>query len=100
MNLFPLFYLRYYLRKHFSDYRYNLQDKIDFATVFENYNFTQREKEIFLLMLEGKSNQDIKNKLFLSIKTVKNHVYNIYKKMGINNRTQLLAFLQDLYNGG
>ena len=72
-----------------------LKEKVNFELLFEKYNLTQREREIFLMMAEGNTNSDIKNKLYLSIKTVKNHIYSIYKKLGIDNRIQLFALLQD-----
>ena len=39
------------------------------------------------LVAEGKSNKEIANDLMLSEKTIKNHLRNIYYKMGVNDRT-------------
>lgn len=47
-----------------------------------------REKEILLMLAEGASNKDIADKLFLSLNTIKSHIYNIYKKIGVPNRSQ------------
>jgi ligand-binding sensor domain-containing protein/DNA-binding CsgD family transcriptional regulator len=60
------------------------------------YNISQREKEIIHLILEGKSNKEIEETLFISMGTVKNHVYNIYQKLDVNNRAQLMALFQNL----
>lgn len=49
---------------------------------------SQREKEILLMLAAGASNQDIADKLFLSLSTIKSHIYNIYKKIGVPNRSQ------------
>ena len=59
---------------------------------------TEREKEVLLLMSEGKSNQEISNELFISIKTVKVHVSNILAKLEVQDRTQavIYAFQHDL----
>ena len=54
--------------------------------------FTAREQEILLQLAQGLSNQDIAQKLCLSVKTVDTHVANIMKKTGIHKRTQLLAY--------
>ena len=54
------------------------------------YNITPREKEIVELIIMGKSNQEIGELLFISIQTVKNINYNIYKKTNVNNRIQLV----------
>jgi DNA-binding CsgD family transcriptional regulator len=58
------------------------------------YQITEREKEIVQLILDGKSNEEIAKKLFISPKTVGNHVYNIYQKTGVQNRVQLSNLIQ------
>ncbi|MBJ7405863.1 MAG: response regulator [Bradyrhizobium sp.] len=57
---------------------------------------TQREREIALLVSEGKSNKEIARELNVSHGTVKVHLYNIFQKLEITNRTVLatLALLQ------
>jgi NarL family two-component system response regulator LiaR len=47
---------------------------------------TERECEVLALLVEGMSNQEIADKLFLGIGTVKFHVRNIYSKLGVDNR--------------
>jgi len=44
---------------------------------------TDREREILALMAEGRSNQGIGHKLFLSPKTVETHVHRIFGKLGL-----------------
>lgn len=51
-------------------------------------NLTNREMEILELLVEGKSNRDISNDLFLSEKTVKAHLAAVFRKLGVSNRTQ------------
>jgi len=53
------------------------------------YQISKRELEVIHLVCSGKSNQEIADLLFISVGTVKNHLYNIYAKIGIKNRTQL-----------
>lgn len=55
-----------------------------------NSSLTDREKELVQLIIKGLSNTDISKNLNISISTVKNHVYNIYKKLNIKNRYELL----------
>jgi two-component system response regulator DegU len=52
------------------------------------FALTQRESEILKLMAEGKSNRMIGEALFISEKTVKNHVSSILCKLGVTDRTQ------------
>lgn len=63
---------------------------------FEKYAISQREKEIIYLLLKGKSNKEIEDALFIAMGTVKNHVYNIYQKIGVKNRAQLLTLFKNL----
>ena len=49
---------------------------------------TQRETEILAMICVGARNEDIADKLFISANTVKTHIYNIYKKIRVPNRTQ------------
>ena len=55
------------------------------------YGITDREREIILKVMQGKSNDDIARELVISLATVKTHLHNIYKKIGIDSRFDLLA---------
>ena len=55
------------------------------------YGITDREREIILKVMRGKSNEDIARELVISLATVKTHLHNIYKKIGIDSRYELLA---------
>ncbi|WP_058300354.1 response regulator [Gorillibacterium timonense] len=58
---------------------------------------TKREAEVLRLMAEGKSNKLIGESLFISEKTVKNHVSSILQKMEVEDRTQ--AVINSIKNG-
>ena len=45
------------------------------------------------LVVEGRSNSDIGERLDVSVSTVKKHVYNIFNKAGVYSRTQLLSLV-------
>ncbi len=51
-------------------------------------SFTEREREVLHLLLQGLNNKQISNKLFISNHTTKAHVASIYKKLGVSNRVQ------------
>jgi NarL family two-component system response regulator LiaR len=55
-------------------------------------NLTDREKEVLLLIAEGKTNKDISEELHISIKTVKTHVSNLLLKCELEDRTQLAIY--------
>lgn len=52
---------------------------------------TRRECEVLQLMTDGKSNRGIGESLYISEKTVKNHVSNILQKMNVDDRTQAVV---------
>jgi two-component system, NarL family, response regulator DegU len=52
---------------------------------------TRRECEVLQLLTDGKSNRGIGEALYISEKTVKNHVSNILQKMNVNDRTQAVV---------
>ena len=51
---------------------------------------SEREQEIVHLVKVGMSNKEIGQKLFISLSTVKSHLYNIYRKTGVKNRYELI----------
>ena len=57
--------------------------------------FSNREKDLLRLLLEGHTNQQMADELFLSIGTVKNYISKIYKKLNVNSRPELMAFLYE-----
>lgn len=59
------------------------------------HNLTSREQDILKYLLEDKSNQEISDILFISIGTVKTHVHNIYHKMEVTKRNQLIKVYND-----
>jgi len=59
----------------------------------ETYNISRREKEVLVMLLNGKNNREICSKLCLSINTIKTHISNIYQKTGVNNRVELLKLM-------
>ncbi len=54
---------------------------------------TRREREIASLAVTGASNSDIAEQLHVSIRTVETHLHKIYRKLGINRRSELAAAL-------
>lgn len=58
----------------------------------EKSKLTKREYEVLILIAEGLNNRKIADRLYISEKTVKNHVSNIFKKIKVNDRTQAAIY--------
>jgi DNA-binding NarL/FixJ family response regulator len=56
-----------------------------------DYSITEREKEILNLLVSGKSQKQIADKLFLSPFTIATHMKNIYAKLHVHSRSEVVA---------
>lgn len=65
------------------------------AVIFHHTDLTLRETEVLSWIAKGKTNQDIAEILNLSLRTVKKHIENIFKKLGVENRTAAVLRVQD-----
>jgi RNA polymerase sigma factor (sigma-70 family) len=66
------------------------QDQLDVTAVSE---LTNREREVLNLIGDGLTNQQIADRLYIEVGTVKNHVHNLLKKLEVSNREDAAAFL-------
>ena len=86
--LWGIFLIVYFARYPVSAPVANEEPSQEFLS---KYGITDREREIILMVMQGKSNEDIARELVISLGTVKTHLHNIYKKAGIDSRYDLLA---------
>lgn len=62
----------------------------------EHFKLTKRESEILSFIIENKLNEEeIANQLFISLFTLKKHISNIYQKLHVNNRMQLIRVIKE-----
>lgn len=54
---------------------------------------TKREREVFNLLVQDKTTKDIAGDLFISEKTVRNHISNVIQKLGVKGRAQAVIEL-------
>ncbi len=59
-------------------------------------SLSERELDVLRLIAEGLSNQEIAQRLVVSLRTVKWHAGNIYGTLGVKNRTQAVAKARSL----
>lgn len=56
-------------------------------------SLTERENEVVQYICDGLSNKDIAERMFISANTVKNHISNIYRKLEIKNKVELINLI-------
>lgn len=61
----------------------------------KKYLLTDRETEIICLMLKGKTNEEMSKELWIALGTVKKHNHNIFRKMSVNSRKQVIDILEN-----
>ncbi len=57
----------------------------------ENYQLSEREKEVLQWLVNGYSYKMVAAQLFISLETVRSHVKKIYEKMHVNSKTEAVA---------
>ncbi len=60
---------------------------------YEANNISEREKDVLELIVKGKTNREIEDILYISYHTVRGHVKNIYKKLNIKSKADLIIVL-------
>ncbi len=69
---------------------------ISFEAFFEKHQISPREKEIIMEICKGLTNQQIADRLYISLQTVKDHTHRIYSKTNCPNRTQLIRVVNEM----
>lgn len=88
-------YLYFFISRHyFQDYDSPYVGDSVPQSLLEAKGVSLREQEIIMLLVEGKTNREIADRLFISANTVKTHVKNIYGKLTVSNRVQLFSLLR------
>lgn len=94
IHLIPVFFLTLHLDKNFVVSEKGPDFIMSLDLFIEKYGISKRETEVVHLICTGNSNQEISDSLFISLQTVKDHIYNIYLKTGVKNRVQLTNLIR------
>lgn len=97
--IFPIYYLGWsifiivwFFKKNLKNtektYNPGISDK-----QLDRYSITNREKEVITLQISGKNRNEIAEELFISPRTVDNHIANIYRKCSVKNKIELIKKL-------
>jgi len=93
-NIPPVLYWRAYLKKHFIAPAIQKTDTLTWNQFIQEFKISKREEEVIRQLCEGKTNKEISDDLFISLQTVKDHIYRIYQKTDVKNRVQLINLIQ------
>ena len=92
-NLIPLFWLQAYFLPWAGSLGKIISGRVDMAALQKKHGLSAREMEILNLMIDGKSYKQMEETLHISIHTVKSHAYNLYRKLRVKNRHQLIHMI-------
>ena len=99
-NIPPVLYWRAYLKKYFIAPVLQKIGSMTMTQFLEEYKISKREEEVIQQLCKGKTNKEISETLFISLQTVKDHVYRIYQKTEVKNRVQLINLIQSYREEG
>ena len=68
------------------------EERLDLVS--HNHRLTEREREILILAYQGMSNPEIAAQLFISPHTVKRHMHNIFAKLNVSTRMEMIHIIQ------
>ncbi len=89
--------LRRYCRKLLTAFNNTtIKETAEGVDGFDNVIFSPREQEVLACILEGSSNVEISEKLFISLSTVKKHTKNILVKLNVKSRAKAIAAVKKL----
>lgn len=89
-----LFFLPRFLSENAMETNRNESDSQNITLFYKEKGVSKREQEIITYLVSGLSNKEIEEKLFISRRTVENHVYNIYRKLDVGNRVHLVRCIE------
>ena len=70
-------------------------EKISIQEAAKRFDLTRRETTILQCLLQGMSNEEISHELVISVNTIKKHILNLYRKLGINSRVQMFKMIRE-----
>lgn len=91
--LIPAWFLYIFFVNNSSEFEQCVDNNDSIELIMANYKLTKREWEVIVKICAGQTNNEISDELFISLQTVKDHVYRIFKKTGVKNRVQLVNLI-------
>ena len=98
-DIFVLDILKDHLAYRLEQYVRNSENhsfKYSISEVVQKYKLTKREDKVLRMLLAGTENAIICEELVITQNTLKKHILNIYRKLGIKNRVQLFKMVKEV----
>lgn len=70
-------------------------EKLTVSQCALRYGLTRREETVLRALIDGKTNDEISEEFCISVNTLKKHILNLYKKLGIRNRVQMFKMVKE-----
>jgi len=83
-------------KKRMQNLNIRLKTENEINRIYAKCGMTSREIEVVNLLKKRKSYKEIEDELFISYHTVKNHIHNIFKKLGVTTRAELLYYFKSV----
>ncbi|UCH83718.1 MAG: hypothetical protein JSW50_14910 [Candidatus Latescibacterota bacterium] len=100
INIPPLIYMSFALKRRLNELSFPQETGDDPLEEFgSEFKLTKREREVMSLIVQGMSNEEIADALYIAVQTVKNNVSALYRKTGAKNRVQLGNILRNYEEG-
>jgi len=99
-NVLPLIAWRAYLTKSVAPPTEAGGSAGDIEGFSAAFNITKREEEVVRQVLAGKTNREIADSLFITVQTVKDHLYRVFQKADVRSRVQLINLVRSHCTGG
>lgn len=87
-------HLAYRLEKHAQGIE-TVSEKLSISEAASKFGLSKRESTVLRELMLGKDNSVVCDELFITTNTLKKHILNIYRKLGIKNRVQLFRMLKE-----
>lgn len=93
-DIIPLFILGRYFKNNYV-HPTNVISDVTKVSFIEKFGISKRESEIIEEIIQGRTNKEISDRLFISLQTVKDHIHNIFLKTEVKNRVQLTNLMRE-----
>ena len=87
-------HLEYRLEKYLSGIE-STAEKLTISEAIERFDLSKREETVLRELMLGKEGNVICDELFITTNTLKKHILNIYRKLGVKNRVQLFKMIKE-----